>query len=335
MNAATAGEDEVASNARLWITWERQRRSFELARAFGCELAVFDSGGILGRYLGLAAKTILLVLRRRPSVLFVQNPSMILATVACLIGPLLGVPVVVDRHTTFLIGKDVRASFRRRVFWMLHLFTLRRAALTIVTNATLADMVRAAGGTPVVLPDRIPSLRPVSDYQTVGAPCVVCPASYGEDEPVETILEACRQLPPGTHIYITGNFRKYNPSLPRRAPANVTFTGFLSEQDYTDLLFAADAVLALTTAECCMLCACYEALAAEKALITSDLAALHDYFHRAVFVRNTPESIARGIARVTANRERCTAESRVMLRELSTKWEGLYRSVSEAVDALR
>jgi glycosyltransferase involved in cell wall biosynthesis len=327
-------EDGVSRNERLWIAWERQRRSLELAPAFGCQLAVFEYRGLLGRYIGSLARTLALVVRRRPSVLFVQNPSMILAASACAIGPVLRMPVVVDRHTTFLIGKDVRATFRRRVFWMLHLFTLRRAALTIVSNAALADMVRAAGGRAAVLPDRIPAMRPASRYPTADAACVVCPTSYGEDEPLEAVLEACRQLPDGVHVYITGNFRKHDPSLPGRAPANVTFTGFLSEQDYVDLLFAADAVLALTTAECCMLCACYEALAAEKALITSDKAVLRDYFTRAVFVRNTPESIAQGIREFAEHRDRCAADSRAMRRELSEKWSAVHRGVSTTIDAL-
>jgi glycosyltransferase involved in cell wall biosynthesis len=324
----------VSGNRRLWITWERQRRSLGLAPTFGCELAVFEARGVLGRYFGSLTRTIALVVRRRPSVLFVQNPSMILAAVACVIGPMLRIPVVVDRHTTFLIGKDVRATLRRRVFWALHLFTLRRAALTIVTNGTLADMVRAAGGRAAVLPDRIPALRPDSRYPTVDDACVVVPASYGEDEPIDAVLEACRQLPAGIHVYVTGNYRRHDPGLPGRAPANVTFTGFLSDQDYVNLLFAADAVLALTTAECCVLCACYEALAAEKPLITSDKAVLRDYFSRAVFVRNTPESIAQGLRTFAEDRDRCVADSKAMLRDLSGTWSNLHRSVSALIDAL-
>jgi glycosyltransferase involved in cell wall biosynthesis len=258
----------------------------------------------------------------------------VLAAFACLVGPVLRMPVVVDRHTTFLIGKDLRATLRRRVFSMLHRFTLRRAALTIVTNAALADLVREAGGRAAVLPDRIPALRPSSRYPTVDAACVVFPASYGEDEPLEAVLDACRQLPDGVHVYITGNYRKHDPGVPDRAPDNVTFTGFLSEQDYVNLLFSADAVLALTTAESCMLCACYEALAAGKALITSDTSALREYFDQAIFVRNTPESIARGIREFVDNRDRCATDTKAMLTELSENWNELHRSVSATIDAL-
>jgi glycosyltransferase involved in cell wall biosynthesis len=324
----------VLRNKRLWVAWERQRRSLELAPAFDCQLAVIDLDGAPGRYVRSLARTLALVLGERPSVLFVQNPSMVLAAFACSIGRVLRIPVVVDRHTTFLIGKDVTATFRRRLFWTLHRFTLRRAALTIVTSAALADLVREAGGRPAVLPDRIPALRPTSLYPTADAVCVVFPASYGEDEPLEAVLQACGQLPDDVHVYITGNYRKLDPNLPERAPGNVTFTGFLSDQDYVNLLFSADAVLALTTAESCMLCACYEALAARKALITSDTSVLREYFGRAIFVRNTPESIGQGIREFIDNRDRCAADSRAMLGELSEKWNELHRSVSATIDTL-
>lgn len=321
-------------NKRLWVAWERQRRSLEMAPSFGCRLEVVDLHGAFGRYARSLTRTLALVLRERPSVLFVQNPSMVLAAFACVIGPVLRIPVVVDRHTTFLIGKDVTATFRRRLFWMLHRFTLRRAALTIVTNAALAEMVSAGGGRPAVLPDRIPALRPTSRYPTADAACVVFPASYGKDEPLEAVLDACRQLPDGVHVYITGNYRKHDSNLPERAPGNVTFTGFLSDEDYVNLLFSADAVLALTTAESCMLCACYEALGAGKALIASDTSALRDYFDRAIFVQNRPESIARGIREFVDNRDRCSADSRAMLGELSDTWNELHRRVSATIDTL-
>jgi len=324
----------MATERRLWVTWERQRRSVELARALGAELVVIERKGVVRRYVRSLLKTLAIVVSRRPSVLFVQNPSMVLAAFACVVGPVLGMPVVVDRHTTFLLGKDVRATARRRLFWTLHRYTLRRASLTIVTNERLAELVRAAGGRPAVLPDPTPTLRPSAPYPTAGDVCLVFPASYGEDEPLDVLLEACRRLPPSVHVYITGNYRKRDEGLPSLAPANVTFTGFLTEQNYVDLLFSAHAVVALTTAQCTMLCACYEALAAGKALITSDMPVLRGYFDRAIFVKNTPESILEGIKQFLRQPDDSAACARAMQRELSQKWAGLYGSVSDAVGAL-
>ena len=319
---------------RLWITWERQRRSIELAAAFGCELAVFDFEGRRCRYARSLAATLGAVLRRRPSVLFVQNPSMVLAALACAIGPLLRIPVVVDRHTTFLLGEDVRASLPRRVFWALHLFTLRRADLTIVTNAFLAGLVTEAGGHAVVLPDRLPTLRPTGRVPVKGTTSLLFPASYNRDEPIDAVLQACRAVPEAIHLYITGNYRRHDSTLPERAPANVTFTGFLTEQEYVNLICSVDAVLALTTADACMLCGCYEALAAGKGLITSDKAVLRGYFDRAIFVQNTPESIAEGIRDFADDRDRHKADSRAMRADLSARWNELYRRVSALIDAL-
>ena len=40
------GQEGVLRNKRLWVAWERQRRSLELAPAFGCQLAVIDLHGV-------------------------------------------------------------------------------------------------------------------------------------------------------------------------------------------------------------------------------------------------------------------------------------------------
>ncbi len=319
---------------RLWITWEWQRRSIELAQAFGCELAVFDFAGRPFRYTRSLAATVALLARRRPSVLFVQNPSMILAAFSCAAGTLFRFPVVVDRHSSFRLGEDVQTTLAGRVFWRLHLFTLRHADLTIVTNSYLAELVTAAGGRAAVLPDRFPTLRSAARVPTEGTISLLFPASYNRDEPIDAVLDACRELSSDIHVYVTGNYRKHDPTLPARAPANVTFTGFLAEQGYVDLLSSVDGVLALTTAQACMLCGCYEAIGAGKALITSDQAVLRDYFDRAMFVLNDPESIAEGIREFARNKERQQENTRTMLRELSATWDRLFRDVSATIDNL-
>jgi glycosyltransferase involved in cell wall biosynthesis len=319
---------------RLWITWEWQRRSIELAQAFGCRLAVLDFAGRPWRYVRSLAATTALLARWRPRVLFVQNPSMVLAAFACAAGVLLRIPVVVDRHSSFRLDEDLRATFRGRVFLALHLFTLRRADLTIVTNSFLAGLVGAAGGRAAVLPDRFPTLRSTARVSVEGTISILFPASYNRDEPIDAVLDACRELPGTIHVYITGNYRRHDPSLPDRAPANVTFTGFLSEEEYVNLITSVDAVLALTTAEACMLCGCYEAIAAGKALITSDQEVLRDYFSKAVFVDNTPGSIERGIREFIDNSDRCTSDSRAMLAELSGRWDGSFQAVSSTIEQL-
>src|SRR6056297_491763 len=100
----------MSDPGKVWITWEKQRRSFELAKALGCELYVFDYDGRL-RYPRCIYNTMKILISNRHKIIFVQNTSMILATISCLLGIILRGKVVVDRHTTFDLHR------RRKFFW--------------------------------------------------------------------------------------------------------------------------------------------------------------------------------------------------------------------------
>ena len=62
---------------RLWLAWERQRRTLELAKHFKCKLFALEYQGIKRIPLSIL-KTISIIISEKPDVLFVQNPSMIL-----------------------------------------------------------------------------------------------------------------------------------------------------------------------------------------------------------------------------------------------------------------
>jgi len=72
---------------------------------------------------------------------FVQNPSLVLASLACLLKPWPGYWLVVDRHSNFVFGQDGRSSQMRRSLSRLSGFTIRKAGLSVVTNRWLADRV--------------------------------------------------------------------------------------------------------------------------------------------------------------------------------------------------
>ena len=314
---------------RMWIVWEQQRRSEELARRLSCSFHVFDLKG-LRRYPVSIAGTVALLARHRPRYLFVQNPSMILAGLACLYGMVTRNVVVVDRHTTFLLNKPKTFSIWRTVFLTLHYLTLRTASLTIVTNSYLAKLVREAGGRPFVLPDPIPVLSPMSVSHLEGRRNVLFVSSFGDDEPVAEVLEAARQLQlPDVRIYISGNPRRGTVDWSAHAPSNVAFTGFIPTGDYVSLLFAVDAVIVLTTADHCMLCGCYEAVAAHKPLITSDKEDLREYFRGAEFVEAQADSIVRGLRRVLADLSTYQERTAAMGDEMIRRWADAFSDFEE------
>ena len=159
--------NKSVNTKRVWIAWEKQRRSLELSKVFNCSLYIFDYSGWL-RYPKCCYQTLVVCLKIRPDVLFVQNPSMILAVFACFIKFFIRFKLVVDRHSSFRVGKSYvsaidRSFFLRNLDRILNRISVGYADLTIVTNDYLAQVVEDYGGRPAILPDKIPDLS--SDSQ--------------------------------------------------------------------------------------------------------------------------------------------------------------------------
>jgi len=96
-----------------------------------------------------------------------------------------------------------------------------------------------------------------------------------------------------------------------------------------------DVVLALTTSDYCMLCACYEAVSSGKVLITSDKIVLKEYFCDAIFVSNESNSIANGIAQAMSNLEYYKSRVLVMANKIQHDWALTYSSLLSAVDSIK
>ncbi|OGR06961.1 MAG: hypothetical protein A2511_17240 [Deltaproteobacteria bacterium RIFOXYD12_FULL_50_9] len=202
--------------------------------------------------------------------------------------------------------------------------------MTIVTNQFLAEIVEKLGGRAFVLPDKIPDLKSSTNLLLKGKQNILLISSCAKDEPIVEVLEAMRLISyDGITLYITGNNKKLEKAIIDNAPDNVIFTGFLPEQDFINYLFSVDCVMALTTAEYCMLCGCYEAVAAEKPLITSSKMVLQEYFNKAIFVDNTPSGIASGI-QLAVTRMIGLQQDIVLLKScLLQDWEEKYQRLEE------
>lgn len=311
---------------RLWITWETQRRSIELAELLDSDLSILEAHGSF-RYLQLAVRTILEMRRKAPQFLLVQNPSIVLTLLACAFAGARRIPLVVDRHSNFPEFSSHRAwqgplgALRARVFCVLSNFTIRNAAITIVTNEPIAALVRFHGGTPFVLADPIPAHLAISGAASASdgsRVLVVC--SFADDEPIAEILAAATMFPRHVEFRLTGNPVQHGRDWRANAPENVVFTGFLPRQEYENELRAASAILVLTKNENCLLCGCYEALAVGKPLITSRTQVLQRYFYDADHVDSTPDSIREGVCAVLGDLAAATLRTRNMSVVLSERW---------------
>jgi glycosyltransferase involved in cell wall biosynthesis len=205
---------------------------------------------------------------------------------------------------------------------MLHRFTIKNAAITIVTNHYLAGIVKSLKGTPFVLPDPLPGFSTIRRPALKGKWNILVPSSFGKDEPIINVLEAANELIKDDVVfYITGNYKKFNSDLKSRIPSNIELTGFLPEEDYIDLLFAADGVVSLTKSSYCMLCGCYEAVSAEKPLVTSNQSVLLEYFSGAIFIDNSPAEIITAVKTLISDSDTYKNKIKVLKQQLSVHWE--------------
>ena len=308
----------------IWISWERHRRSRELARALSVPLyeIVSRRGGGL-RSIDCSLRTTALLLRLRPSLVFVQNPSVVLAALASFLKPVVGYTLVVDRHSNFDFSNT-----RHGLFNFLSNYGIRRADLTIVTNDAIQRLVEEKGGRALVLQDLLPHLAARNEAPRGGPHRVVYVCSFSPDEPVEEVLEAARLLDENVHVYVTGRVPGTFQTLARRAPATITFTGFLPEDDYVDLLGSSDIVVALTKREHTLLCGAYEGVSLRKPLVLSNQEALRSYFRKGVVLtENTPEAIATAIRAAVEERARLSAELDDLVPELQADWSSRFHQL--------
>ena len=136
-------ENRVKPKRITWIAWEKHRRTLELCKYIGIKPIIFES------YLSRVVKhpffiisTIYLLFRQAPSILIVQNPSIILTYLACLLKNKLRYYLIVDSHNGGLIP-DGRFGIKLKFIyseWQ------KLADLTVVTNNSLAEIVRKNGG---------------------------------------------------------------------------------------------------------------------------------------------------------------------------------------------
>lgn len=261
----------------LWLSWEHQRRNRTLSRVLDFELCELVSDKrMLARYFELAFKTTSLLVKRKPDNLVCQNPSIVLVTLCILLRIYFKYTLTIDCHNSGLYPKEGKSKALNYIFRKINSF----ADIVVVSNGNLKNKFNDYFETILVVPDPLPDRdsyystgdRVVNDerywsYDTNLKFLFIC--SWAQDEPFHEVIEAFSD-PRLSEIscYITG--RPGSALTESRLPKNVKLTGFISDEDYFDLLCKSDAVIVLTRRDDCLTCGAYEALAVGKTGILSD-----------------------------------------------------------------
>jgi len=271
-------------------------------------------------------RTVGVLLRRKPRVVFVQSPPTYAAWTIALYCAVTGAAFVIDAHSdAFLRARWTRPAFLTR-------FVARRALVTIVTNQHWADRVRSWGAEAMTIPTiptdlvigQPPAMQPGINVAVVN--------TWAADEPLDEVLAAAEELP-RISFFVTGRSDRVT-ALGPKVPSNVSFTGFLSQADYHGLLAASDAVVCLTTRDHTMQNGACEAMFLGTPILTSDWPVLREYFSEgAVYVDNTAVGIRDGLRDLTSSIEtyrRNVGEVRVRRQH---EWEESRQALIERVDA--
>lgn len=289
-------------NKEIWIAWHVSQRSRNLAKELG--LPIFEKvieNNPLSRHLFSSLWTIYILLKERPDKVYLQYSFLLLVVVAAY-KKLVPYPVhiICDCHT-----KALRRSVNGRIakaFWWIKKKSFQSVSISIVSNIEMEPDIKKLTNRYCTLPDKIPDVSTNAPGNINETYCVfVC--SYAVDEPLDDVIAAAKKLDGSINIYCTGKIPGDLTHLRGNPYRNIFFTDYLTQEEYNNLIFNADCILALTSEEGCLQCAGYEALSAEVPMVLSNTTALKTYFEdAAIYVNHSAEDIKNGVEQAVKNR---------------------------------
>ena len=195
--------------------------------------------------------------------------------------------------------------------------------LFIVTNNSLSMIVSKKGGTPFILPDKLPVVESSRKHVTAKNRhfTIVYICTFADDEPFDVFFKAIDMLNRECCVYVTGNYKKKFSDQVDRYSNKIKFTGYLDEVSYWKLLNNADLIVDLTYREDCLVCGAYEAVALGKPLLLSNTKALKAYFSKGcVFANNNVEDIRNSLIFCIENHDILAEHIVLLKKELSESW---------------
>jgi glycosyltransferase involved in cell wall biosynthesis len=275
------------------------------------------------RYILHTIKTLKILIREKPEIIFVQNPPILAPLVAYFYSKIRNSKFVIDSHTGALLAPWWKWSLP------LHAFLSRRALTTIVTNKYLNDIVKAWNAETFILADIPTHFSQGSAFPLKGKFNLAVINTFSPDEPIEIILEAAALLP-DVEFYITGDTVQAKKKYFMKSPVNVTFTDYLSDEKYLGLLREVHAIMVLTTDDHTMQRGACEAVSLGKPLIISNWPLLVKYFNKGtIYVDNNKDSIREGIIKMKRIWKSLEKDVLELQADRKVEWERKYYLLKE------
>lgn len=321
-------------NHALFLVWgppSHGPRSKVFARTLGIDVEfveVTKRRGLLiapYKYSMQLVRTIRLLQQRRPRLIFVQSPPHLAVASVALYCRMVGARYVIDAHSAAMLS-----PLWTRPRW-LNRILFRRAAATIVTNEHFAERLEEDGARALVLRDVPTDFPRAAEPDLPAGFNVMVVNTFSFDEPLEEIIEAARAVPDVT-FHVTGRVETAPPALRESVPDNVSFTGYLPDEDYYALMGSSDAVLCLTTRDHTMQRGACEALSMGRPIITSDSELLRTYFRQGtIHVDNRAPSIRDAVEQMRSAHPWFVSEIGDLRQSQLEEWDEARRRLGEVL----
>lgn len=303
---------------RIWLTWEMQRRNRSMSSNLNADLhEVVSHGPRWKRYPIQIYKTLKILFKTKASLVFVQNPSLLLSALVVLYGKVFNKIVVIDAHNAGIFPLEGKSRVLN--FFAQQVNTL--SSKVIVSNNALKLFINKDEDDVFAIPDPIPEINKHNDYSlTTNKLNLAFICSWASDEPFEAVFKMAENISDTTQIYITGNSKGKEKSVGYNLPSNITLTGFLPNDKYDDLMHACDAIMVLTKRDDCLVCGAYEGVAVEKPMILSKKDVLVNHFNKGcIYTDNSSSDIEKSIRRLIHNRNNLSHDIQILKKELTLK----------------
>jgi len=278
------------------------------------------------RYILQTIKTLMILVREKPRLIFVQNPPIFAVVAVYIYARLWKAKYIIDSHTVGLLASWWKWTLP------LHAFLSRRAITTIVTNEHLKALVNSWGANAFIVGD-IPTTFPQGKPFSLNAKFNIAVVNtFSPDEPLEEVLKAAATLPE-VQFYVTGNLIRAKKSLFKNKPDNLEFTGFLPDEEYLGLLQAAQAIMVLTTDNHTMQRGACEAVSLGKPIITSNWPILREYFAKGtIHVDNSAPSIRKAVIKMEKEKEKLQDEVLLLKQERWQEWRHKHAEIIKLIE---
>lgn len=323
---------------KIWITWERHRRTRALADKFDAQLfEITHEGNRIVRYIYSALITFKVLLQQRPDVLIVQTPSYVLAFFAVIYRSFFNYTLVLDAHN----GVTFRLEYKSGGLFSLIKYAVSNADLVIVTSESVYPVIKQYQQSVINLPDCIPDIEmnPMPEvFKGLESPLITLIASHQHDEPIEEILRAFEQVVQNNtgQIIVTGKKPKGVRYAEFEGSPNIIFAGFLSYEDFDGLIFGSDLLIDVSTDPTVLVCGGYEAIAVGVPALVSNSPVSRQVFKKGfLYADSTVSSYAAEITRFMDEREQYRHQIGLFKAEFIAAWEQSFSRVEEKIYNLR